>query len=72
LVGWLVEVSVCSELTGPQFDAEVIDGIANAHTAIAAMKSKTLFFEGFFITTCSLRVSADVETNGRSHQRRLT
>jgi hypothetical protein len=50
----LAESSVCSELTTLQFTAEAIDGIANAHTAIAAAKSKTLFLENFFMSICSL------------------
>jgi hypothetical protein len=35
---------------GAQLAAEAIDGIANAHTANAPTKSKTPFFENFFIT----------------------
>ena len=34
--------------------AEATDGIANAHNAIAAAKSRTPFFENFFISKCSL------------------
>ena len=44
--------SIVWEPDGLQFSAEAIDGIAKAHSAITAAKSRTLFFDNFFMT-CS-------------------
>jgi hypothetical protein len=48
------EWSVCAVPTVPQLDAEAIDGITNAHTAITPAKSTTPFLENFFMTKHSL------------------
>jgi hypothetical protein len=61
---WLVlvnpksgESSVVSRPSGAQLAAGAVDGIASAHSAIAAVKSKTPFLENFFISM--LLVSPD-------------
>jgi hypothetical protein len=57
----LDESNVWAEPTTDQLAAEAIDGIANAHTAIAAAKSKALFVENFFMsnTPCESRQNAE-------------
>jgi hypothetical protein len=59
----LGESSVWCEPTTPQLDAEAIDGIMNAHNAIAAAKSKMPFLENF-VMSMLLVSPANAETNG--------
>jgi hypothetical protein len=44
------ESSVCSVPIGVQLTAPAIEGIANAHNAVTAAKSRTPFFDNFFIS----------------------
>jgi len=45
--------SVCSEPVGPQLDAEAIDGIANAHNAIAASEEQNALLRELLHVKCS-------------------